>query len=96
MKKTSLKPYNSFGVNAYAADFIEIELEKDILNFLEKNKNQSLFVLGGGTNILFKNDIDYPVLKINIKGIEIILLHHKLHYHLLGFFGSYLPLEVNI
>ena len=72
MKKTSLKPYNSFGVNAYAADFIEIELEKDILSFLEKNKNQSLFVLGGGTNILFKNDIDYPVLKINIKGIEII------------------------
>ena len=72
MKKTSLKPYNSFGVNAYAADFIEIELEKDILSFLEKNKNQSLFVLGGGTNILFKNDIDCPVLKINIKGIEII------------------------
>lgn len=72
MKKTSLKPYNSFGVNAYAADFIEIELEKDILSFLEKNKNQNLFVLGGGTNILFKNDIDYPVLKINIKGIEII------------------------
>ena len=72
MKKTSLKPYNSFGVNAYAADFIEIESENDIVSFLEKNKNQSLFVLGGGTNILFKKDIDYPVLKINIKGIEII------------------------
>ena len=72
MKKTSLKPYNSFGVNAYAADFIEIESEKDIVSFLEKNKNQSLLVLGGGTNILFKKDIDHPVLKINIKGIEII------------------------
>ena len=72
MKKTSLKPYNSFGVNAYAADFTEIESEKGIVRFLEKNKNQSLLVLGGGTNILFKKDIDYPVLKINIKGIEII------------------------
>jgi UDP-N-acetylmuramate dehydrogenase len=72
LKKTSLKPYNSFGVNAYAADFIEIESEKDIVSFLEKNKNQSLLVLGGGTNILFKKDIDHPVLKINIKGIEII------------------------
>jgi len=40
LKKTSLKPYNSFGVNAYAADFIEIESEKDIVSFLEKNKNQ--------------------------------------------------------
>lgn len=72
MKKTSLKPYNSFGVNAYAADFIEIKSEKDIVSFLEKNKNQNLLVLGGGTNILFKKDISHPVLKINIKGIEII------------------------
>ena len=77
MKKTSLKPYNSFGVNAYAADFTEIESEKGIVRFLEKNKNQSLLVLGGGTNILFKKDIDYPVLKINIKGI---ILADKVFY----------------
>ena len=72
MKKTSLKPYNSFGLDAYASDFVIIESEKGILEFLEKNKNKDLLVLGGGTNILFKKDVDYPILKINIKGLEII------------------------
>ena len=72
MKKTSLKPYNSFGVDAYASDFVIIESEKGILEFLKKNKSKDLLVLGGGTNILFKKDVDYPILKINIKGVEII------------------------
>jgi len=72
LKKTSLKPYNSFGVDAYASDFVIIESEKGILEFIEKNKSKDLLVLGGGTNILFKKDVDYPILKINIKGVEII------------------------
>ena len=72
MRKISLRPYNSFGVDAYAKDFVSIESEKEIVEFLEKNKSKSLLILGGGTNILFKKDIDYPVLKIDIKGIEII------------------------
>ena len=72
MKKISLRPYNSFGVDAYAKDFVSVESEKEIVEFLEKNKNKSLLILGGGTNILFKKDVDYPVLKIDINGIEII------------------------
>ena len=72
MKKISLRPYNSFGVDAYAKDFVSVESEKEIVEFLKKNKSKSLLILGGGTNILFKKDVDYPVLKIDIKGIEII------------------------
>ena len=72
MKKISLRPYNSFGVDAYAKDFVSIQSEKEIIEFLDKNKSKDLLILGGGTNILFKKDIDYPVLKVDIKGIEII------------------------
>ena len=70
MKKISLRPYNSFGVDAYAKDFVRVESEKDIVEFLEKNKSKSLLILGAGTNILFKKDIDYPVLKLISKELK--------------------------
>ena len=72
MKKTSLKRYNSFGIDVKAINLIYIESEIDIINFLEKKKNDKILILGGGTNILFTKDIEYPILKIEIKGIEII------------------------
>ena len=72
MKKISLKQYNSFGIDVKAANLISIESEIDIINFLEKKRNDKILILGGGTNILFTKDIEYPILKIEIKGIEII------------------------
>ena len=72
MKKTSLKRYNSFGIDVKAINLVYIESEIDIINFLEKKKNDKILILGGGTNILFTKDIEYPILKIEIKGIEII------------------------
>jgi len=72
LKKTSLKRYNSFGIDVKAINLIYIESEIDIINFLEKKKNDKILILGGGTNILFTKDIEYPILKIEIKGIEII------------------------
>jgi len=72
LKKTSLKRYNSFGIDVKAINLVYIESEIDIINFLEKKKNDKILILGGGTNILFTKDIEYPILKIEIKGIEII------------------------
>ena len=72
MKKISLKQYNSFGIDVKAINLISIESEIDIINFLEKKRNDKILILGGGTNILFTKDIEYPILKIEIKGIEII------------------------
>ena len=72
MKKVSLKNYNSFSVDAKAKNLIHISSEREIINFIEKNKKNELLILGGGTNILFTSDIEYPILKIEIKGIEII------------------------
>ena len=68
---SSLKEYNTFGVEVLANNFNKAENEDEILNFLSENKNVPL-ILGGGSNILFKNNINKPILKIEIKGIEII------------------------
>ena len=70
----SLKPYNTFGLEASARYFVEVsDLQelKEVLKdpFLE---NKRKLFLGGGSNILLLNDFDGVVIKISIKGKEII------------------------
>lgn len=68
----SLKPYNTFGVEAYAKYFAEIfsidELKKAI-DFANIN-NLPLLFLGGGSNILLTKDFDGLAVKLNLKGIH--------------------------
>ena len=54
---SSLKEYNTFGVEVLANNFNKAENEDEILNFLSENKNVPL-ILGGGSNILFKKKIN--------------------------------------
>lgn len=71
----SLKPYNTFGINAKAKYFAPFEnlteLEELLSNSKFKNQKSKL-VLGGGSNILLTKDFDGMVLKNMIKGIEIV------------------------
>ena len=68
---TSLKEYNTFGIEVLANNLNKEKNEDEILDFLRENKNVPL-ILGGGSNILFKKNINKAILKIEIKGIEII------------------------
>ena len=70
MKKISLRPYNSFGVDAYAKDFVRVESEKEIVECLEKNKSKSLLILGGGTNISFKKMLITLYLKLTSRELK--------------------------
>ncbi|MBL6648988.1 MAG: UDP-N-acetylmuramate dehydrogenase [Flavobacteriaceae bacterium] len=70
-KNISLKPYNSFGLEVFSNNFYRASTETDILKLLNKFSNFDPYILGGGSNILFKNNIDKPIIKIEIKGIEI-------------------------
>jgi len=71
----SLKPYNSFGFDAVAKQFAEID-EVDDLQALIKSgdlQHQKTLILSGGNNILFQNEVfDGLVVYINTKGIEIL------------------------
>jgi UDP-N-acetylmuramate dehydrogenase len=66
-----LKPYNTFSIDAKARffnsfSFVE-ELEEELMMYSE----YPIFILGGGSNILFTKDYDGAVLKNEIKGIEL-------------------------
>ncbi len=68
----SLKPFNTFGIDAKAKSFCNItsiEMLQDVL--IEQHSNP-LFILGGGSNMLLTQDIKALVLHITIKGIEVI------------------------
>ena len=71
INNTSLKNYNSFGIDAISSSFNIVNSELEITSFLKETNYTQPIILGGGTNILFKNDVDKDILKINLKGIKI-------------------------
>lgn len=72
-ENASLRPFHTFGVDAKARLFVQLESEEDILDFLENHglKKDKTFVLGGGSNVLFTRDFYGTILRIENKGIEI-------------------------
>ena len=70
----SIKPYNTFGIEAIARHWVEINNEEEATEFLFDNiyTDYPLFILGGGSNILLTGDVEGVLLKVNIKGREIV------------------------
>jgi len=74
LENTSLKPFNTFGIDAQARYFIQVssidELKEIYTNpsFKELNK----LIIGGGSNILLQSNFDGLVIKNEIKGIHLI------------------------
>jgi len=66
----SLKEYNTFGVEAIAKQFVEIESVEQLKNIL--THHQDIFVLSGGSNILLTQDISEMVIYLNTKGKSIL------------------------
>ncbi|KPM48702.1 UDP-N-acetylmuramate dehydrogenase [Jiulongibacter sediminis] len=74
LKNASLKPYNTFGLEAAAAFLTTISSVEDLselVNLPDFEEKQSL-VLGGGSNLLLTQDFDGMVIKNEIKGIHSI------------------------
>ncbi|PXX26819.1 UDP-N-acetylmuramate dehydrogenase [Arenibacter sp. ARW7G5Y1] len=68
----SLKKYNTFGIDAKARYFCEINSIAELKKALSLKGYPNLFVLGGGSNMLITKDLENLVLHINLKGIELI------------------------
>ena len=68
----SLKAMNTFGIDASAKRFTIIRDEKDIKTVLDANEHDPIFILGGGSNILFTQDFDGLVIKNEIQGFNTI------------------------
>ena len=71
-KNISLKPYNTFGIDAKAKSFCDITSIETLRDVLREQYGNSLFILGGGSNMLLTKNIDALVLHINLKGIEVV------------------------
>ncbi|WP_435579740.1 UDP-N-acetylmuramate dehydrogenase [Gilvibacter sp.] len=76
---TSLKTYNTFGIDAQAANFIEISSQQQLQELLSVAGSKDYFVLGGGSNMLLCTDIKQTVLHINNKGIREV---SRTEYHI--------------
>lgn len=72
LKNESLKPFNTFGIEVFAKEFVDITSEEKLIQILEEYRNSEKFILGGGSNILLTKNIEALVIHINTKGKEII------------------------
>ncbi|KAF2519400.1 UDP-N-acetylmuramate dehydrogenase [Flavobacterium salilacus subsp. salilacus] len=67
-----LKAYNTFGISAFAKEFIAVHTTEELVEVLKENTGKKLFILGGGSNMLLTQDIDALVIHIDIKGKRVV------------------------
>lgn len=73
-RQKSLLGNNTMGFNIVAKKYYEINALKDIDELIENNvfDNEKILILGGGSNILFKDEyFDGTIIHSNLKGISI-------------------------
>ena len=68
----SLKPYNTFGIDAKSKHFVSVSSMDELKKVLELIEYPDKLILGGGSNMLLTKNQDLLVVHINIKGISII------------------------
>ena len=86
----SLKPYNSFGMEArarYFAAFDNLHSLQELLYDQSLPRSNTPLVLGGGSNLLLTKDVDGLVLRNELKGIELIQEDAE-HYYVKAMAGE--------
>ncbi len=74
LENHSLKQLNTFGIDVNAKLYADILSENDLIAVFSNPvvKENKLLILGGGSNMLFTKDYDGLVLKMSIKGIDVV------------------------
>ncbi|CAN5406693.1 UDP-N-acetylmuramate dehydrogenase [soil metagenome] len=72
LHNTSLKDYNTFGIDVKAKTLISVQDLEELKTTLQQNYSKDLFILGGGSNMLLTGDINSTVLHIDLKGKRIV------------------------
>lgn len=73
-ENVSLKPYNTFHIEARAEKFVAIRSVDELQQVLKEPAYAQMpkLILGGGSNMLFTRDFEGLVLKISVPGIEVV------------------------
>lgn len=78
LKNVSLKKYNTFGLD-YKGDFlISVKSEIEAISVVKKRESlkEPVFILGGGSNILFTKDFRGTIIHPEIEGVKIVEQKH--------------------
>jgi UDP-N-acetylmuramate dehydrogenase len=67
LENISLKPYNTFGIDAIAKQFVTINSLSELKQLISTEKD--IFLLSGGSNMLLTKNIEKLVVQLNLKGI---------------------------
>lgn len=68
----SLKPYNTFGIDVTAKQFVSVSSVDELKNIFASHSFPNKFILGGGSNILLTKDIDALVIHLNLQGKQVV------------------------
>ncbi len=71
LKNVPLKEFNTFGIQSIAKRFARFSSQDELKEILKELNDDSLLILGGGSNVLFTKNFDGLVLRNEIKGFEI-------------------------
>ena len=71
LKNVPLKEFNTFGIQSIAKRFARFSSQDELKEILKERNDDSLLILGGGSNVLFTKNFDGLVLRNEIKGFEI-------------------------
>lgn len=73
-RNSSLKPFNTFGLEAKAAYLCHISSPNDLEELLNSAlfRSEDHYIVGGGSNILFTKDFEGIIIKVDSKGYEIV------------------------
>ncbi|MEO6610553.1 MAG: UDP-N-acetylmuramate dehydrogenase [Chitinophagaceae bacterium] len=80
LENISLRPYNTFGIEARARYFASFKNNDELEELLAPGFQLPALLLGGGSNILLGGDIDGLVLKNDIRGITELHEDHEYVY----------------
>jgi len=74
VKNANLTPYNTMALNAEAAYLVHATSKEDIVSAIQFSQQQALplYCLGGGSNVIIKNNLQALVLLVANKGIDIV------------------------
>jgi UDP-N-acetylmuramate dehydrogenase len=80
---TSLKPFNTFGIDAQAARIVHAENEQQLLNAWQSAsaEHQPILILGEGSNVLLLEDFAGTVILNRIGGIDLREGHDAWYLH---------------
>lgn len=69
----NLQSLNTMRIDVTAQNFVSIDTQQDLIQFLQENLYpKPLYILGGGSNLVFMKDLEGTILHMNILGKEIV------------------------